>query len=572
MRICTSTLWLITILLGLSFTLPSDNKTYPKDYFRSPVGNSLRLSGTFGELRPNHFHSGIDIKGSIGQTLYAAADGYVSRIKVQKDGYGKVLYITHPEGYTTVYAHMNNFIPQLEQYIKDHQYDRQKFEIELFPGKDEWVFEKGEKIGAMGTTGSSFGPHLHFEIRDSGTEKPINPLLFGLKVADQRPPRMHQLRIYHLDDKHETLAAKTYDLVKKGDRYVVPGNPLSIGAWRTGFAVKVYDHMDGVSNWNGIYALDTYVDDELVYHFEMEDFSFSETRYLNAHLDYEERVANRAYFHRCYRMPGNRLSIYSKHKNNGVVPLYADQPSKITIVARDVAGNASTLEFRVKRGEVPKPQPRVYNYVLPYDQENAIEKYSMRVRFPKGSFYETLYLDYHANEEKSDGVYSAVHSLHDYRTPVHRYFDLAIRPTLMPDKLKKKAFIAYCGKGNRVTNYGGEWKNGMLQTRVRALGDYCIMVDETPPTIQPVIFRSDMRGYNKMTFKIGDNYPSSGRAKGLTYRAEIDGEWALMEYDEKNDLLTYYFDGRLDPGEHSLRLVVSDSQRNTKTYKGTFRR
>ncbi len=572
MRFCLSTILLFVILISFSFAVPGDEKTYPKDYFRSPVSNTLRLSGTFGELRPNHFHSGIDIKGTIGQTLYAAADGYISRIKVQKNGYGKVLYLTHAEGYTTVYAHMNNFTPQLEQYIKNHQYDREKFEIELFPGKDEWVFKKGETIGAMGTTGSSFGPHLHFEIRDSKTEKPINPLLFGLTVADKQAPRMHQLRIYHLDDKHEALDAKTYDLVKKGDRYVIPGNPLTIGAWRAGFALKVYDHMDGVSNWNGIYALDTYVDDELVYHFEMKDFSFSETRYLNAHLDYGEQVANRAYFHRCYRMPGNRLSIYSQAANDGVVTLYADQPSKITMVARDVAGNTSKLEFQVQRGEVPRPEPRAYNYVLLHDQENAIEKYSMRVSFPKGSFYETLYMNYTADEEKSDGVYSAVHSLHDYRTPVHRYFNLAIRPTLLPDKLKDKAFIAYCGKGERVTNYGGEWKNGMLHTRARALGDYCIMVDKTPPTVKPVIFRSDLRGYNKMTFKIGDNYPSSGRAKGLTYRAEIDGEWALMEYDAKNDLLTYHFDGRLDPGKHSFRLVVSDSQRNTKTYKGTFLR
>lgn len=563
-----SFLFFAAFLLVFGFT--GDRKSYPEDYFRSPIHVNLRLSGTFGELRSNHFHSGIDIKGAIGQTLYAAADGYLSRIRVEKDGYGKVMYITHPNGYTTVYAHMNNFTPVLEQYIKDHQYKKKQFEVELFPSKEQFVFKKGEKIGAMGTTGSSFGPHLHFEIRDSRTEEPINPLLFGLQVADTRPPRMHQLRVYSLNDKLETLQAETHDLVWKGDHYGLAGEALAVGAWRAGFALKVYDHMDGVSNWNGIYELEAYADDELIYGFDVERFSFSETRYLNAHLDYGQQVSNRAYFNRCYRLPGNRLSIYKRQINDGVVKLYKDKPVKITMIARDIAGNESRLEFFVKRAEIGEVPKRNYNYLLPYEEANVIDNYDVRVHFPKGSFYENLYMEYHHMEDRSFSVYSEVHSLHNPETPVHRYFDLAIRPTLMPDDLKPKAFIALCGPGNRVTNCGGKWENGMLKTKVRGLGDYCIMVDETPPTIRPISFQANMKGYNKMSFKIEDNYPSSGRAKGLTYTATVDGKWILMEYDEKNDLLIHHFDGRLDPGSHELELTVSDSQYNKSVFKQKF--
>lgn len=560
-----------SILLLLAFTVrPEEAADYPTDYFRSPVGQPLRLSGTFGELRANHFHSGIDIKGAIGQTLYAAADGYVARIRVQKDGYGNCIYLQHPNGYTTVYAHMNNFAPELEAFIKEQQYKDQTFEVELFPEKDRFFFKKGAAIGAMGTTGSSFGPHLHFEIRDSRSEKPINPLLFGLEVPDRRPPRMHQLRVYALNDKLETVEAKTYDLLPKGNQYSIAGEVLTIGAWRAGFGIKVYDHMDEVPNWNGIYELKMYVDGQLVYHFDAESFSFSETRYLNAHLDYEQQVAARNYFNRCYRLPGNRLSMYGQCLNEGVVKLYKDQTTTVTIVAGDLAGNESRLEFKVRRGEVDPPAAAPYNYVLQHDEANVIDNYSINLHFPEGSFYEDLYMNYRADKERSSNIYSDVHSVHDYRTPVHRYFDIAIRPTILPDELKSKAFIAYCDERNRITNYGGAWENGMLKTRVRDLGDFYIMVDTSPPKIRPVAFQSNMKGHSKMSFRISDDYATAGNARELTYQATVDGQWILMKYDEKNDLLFHEFDGRLTPGSHELRLVVSDGLKNEAEYSATF--
>lgn len=566
-------IYALPVLLLFAFTIsPEPPADYPTDYFRSPIGQPLRLSGTFGELRSNHFHAGIDIKGAIGQTLYAAADGYVARIRVQKDGYGKVMYLQHPNGYTTVYAHMNNFSPELEAFIKEQQYRKEQFEVELFPEKNRFFFKKGEAIGAMGTTGSSFGPHLHFEIRDTKSERPINPLLFGLKVPDRRAPRMHQLRVYALNEKLETIEATTYDLIKNGNTYSLTNDVLTIGAWRAGFAVKVYDHMDEVPNWNGIYDLKMYVDEELVYHFDAETFSFSETRYLNAHLDYEERVTSRSYFNRCYRLPGNRLSMYNSHRNEGAVKLFQDQARTITIIASDLAGNESRVSFRVRRGEVDPPPPVSYNYVLKHDEANAIETYGLKLRFPRGSFYEDLYLNYRSGKERSSNIYSDVHSIHDYRTPVHRYFDIAIRPTILPDELRSKAFIAYCDDKNRITNYGGRWEGELLKTRVRSLGDFYVMVDTTPPEIKAVNFQSNMKGSSLMRFRIGDNFSTAGNAPDLRYRATVDGKWILMEYDEKNDLLTHRFDGSLESGEHELVLTVRDALNNVKEFRAAFTR
>lgn len=567
--------WL-SLLLGtlflLSFTLDLPKK-YPTNYFRSPVNTPIRLSGTFGELRPNHLHAGIDIKGAIGQSLLAAAEGYVARIKVQEGGYGKVLYVNHPNGYTTVYAHMNKFRADIEDYVKSQQYKKEKFDIELFPPQGQFSFEKGEKIGEMGVTGRSFGPHLHFEIRDSKSEKPINPLLFGIDVKDNRRPRMHQLKVYTLNKKLETTTTKSFSLVQKGGGYGIKGDTLYIEGWRVGFGLKVYDHMNGVSNWNGIYALHTSVNDAPVYNFEMETFSFGETRYLNAHLDYEEQVSKKSYINRCYSLPGNRLSIYNDKVNSGVVNLSQHKAQKVTMVAKDVEGNQTKLNFWIKRKATGSSTKRaVYNYILSYKEENVINNNAVKLRFPKGTFYENIYMRYQSEKSGRKNTFSSMHQIHDYKTPVHKYFDLSIRPNTIPENLRKKAFIAYYNKKNEVTSYGGKWENGFLKAKVRNLGNYCIMVDNTPPTIQPISFRSDMRGRSKMTFKIKDNFDTSGRARGLRYRATVDGKWILMEYDAKNDLLIHRFDGHITSGQHELKIVLTDDRGNRTIYERGFRR
>lgn len=566
------TILLLTLGFAINSTKPA--KTYPQEYFRSPIDQTIRLSGTFGELRPNHLHSGIDIKatgGKNGQPIYAIADGYIARIKVQSGGYGNALYLVHPNGYMSVYAHLQNFERKVDTYIKKTQYEKQSFNVDQYLNGETFRVKKGEKIGNLGTSGRSFGPHLHFEIRDNSTQKPINPLLFGLKMEDDMRPRLHNVKIYHLNDKMETIGTKIHSLVKKGGgKYGVKGDTLTIGAWRAGFGIKAYDHHNGVNNWNGIYALEIYQDGALIHSFDMETFSFGESRYINAHIDYAEQKLNKAYYNRSYKLPGNRLSIYDK--NEGIVTLHKGKAAKIKVVALDIDGNKSVLDFWVKRKEVIPANSGNYNYSLLYDKTNTINTGVMKAVFSKGTFYENAYLNYQTSADNSDGVYSDMHHLHDESVPVHKYFDLSIQGDRIPEHLRAKAFIAHCDSKQKVASNGGKWKAGYLTAKVRSLGDYCIMIDDTRPIIEPMSFRNDMTTRSKMTFKITDNTKTTGKARGLSFNATIDGKWILMRYDEKNDLLIHELDERTPKGEHTLKITVRDDRGNKNVYQRQFRR
>lgn len=566
---------LLTILLltvGFAINTRKVTKAYPQDYFRSPIDQPIRLSGTFGELRPNHLHAGIDIKakdGKNGQPIYAIADGYVARIKVQSGGYGNALYLVHPNGYMSVYGHLQNFEKKVTDYVKKTQYEKQSFNVDLYLNGQTFPVKKGEKIGNLGTSGRSFGPHLHFEIRDNKTQKPINPLLFGLKMQDDIRPKLHNVKIYHLNDKLETIDEKIHSLVKKGGgKYGIKGDTLAIGAWRAGFGIKVYDHHNGVSNWNGIYALEMYQDGNLIHAFDMETFSFGESRYINAHIDYGEQKINKAYYNRSYKLPGNKLSIYEK--NEGVVTLHKAVPSKIKVVALDVDGNKSVLEFWVKRAEVTPSDSGGYNYAMLYDRTNTIDNGSMKAVFSKGTFYENAYLNYSTSQDNSDDIYSDMHSLHNVSVPVHKYYNLSINADALPENLRRKAFLAFCDEKNRVYNAGGKYKEGFITGKVRSLGDYCLMIDDVRPTITPISFRKDMTGRSKMTFKIKDDMPTTGKGRGLSFKATVDGKWILMQYDEKNDLLIHRFDNRIPKGEHTLKITLKDDRGNRSTFERSF--
>jgi hypothetical protein len=566
------------VLLSLAFTIyfPKTKGSYPKHYFQPPVAHTLLLSGTFGELRPNHLHAGIDIKsskGAAGDPVFAAGAGYISRIKIEASGYGNSLSIAHPNGYTTVYAHLEKFTDELEAYIRQQQYALRSFEVELQPDEKAFPVSQGEQIGIMGNSGSSNGAHLHFEVRETSTQNPINPLLFGFNVTDNIPPKMHSLKVYSLNEKREEKGDVTFNLVKAGNDFRIKGDTITIGAWQAGFALKVYDHLDRVSNWNGIYELNMYQNDSLVYDFDLESFAFDESRYVNAHCDYEERVTKNSYFNRCYTLPGNRLSIYKRQVNYGVIKLQEKKAQKITIIAWDVTGNSSKLEFWTKRGPVPaQAKQEVFNYILPYNEGNMIRTEGIYLHFPQGILYENLYLKYQSTPDRSHGYYSNVHHLHNSITPVHDYFDIGIRPTFsIPAELKPKVFVAYC-EGGSVVNCGGRWVDGLLRAKARELGDYAIMADVTPPVIKPIAFSTNMKGFNKMVFKITDNIETAPNVENMTYVAKVDGEWLLMEYDKKNKTITHRFDERTTPGEHQIRLVVQDAVGNETVYESKFER
>ena len=569
----------ITLLLMISaLTVAfrnSENSLYPVGYFRSPIDGPIQLTATFGELRPNHFHAGLDIRGPEGTPLYAIADGYVSRIRVQASGYGNSIYITHPNGYTSQYAHLSRFNPEIAAYVKKMQYDQERFEVDLRPSSAVFPLKKSDRIGATGNTGGSRGAHLHFEIRDTKTDELVNPMLFGFKVNDTTAPRMYEVKAYGLNTQHETLGSKIYTVIKpKGAKnYKVKGDTLTVTSPRAAFGLKVYDFMNGMNNKNGIYSLRLYRNDTLSYQFDMENFSYGDTRYLNAHLDYEEQIARNSYFYRSYVLPGNCLPIYKQRLNDGVVALRPGKATKITLMATDIAGNRSKLIFWVKyKAPATTPEKGDYAQKLPYHQNADFESDGIQVRFREGTFYENVYFKYHKSRVAAKNVFSALHHLHRARTPVHDFFPLALRPdSVLPAHLQRKAFIGQRRSNGGATNCGGTWKaDGWMHTEIRSLGDYCIMTDTVPPWITPSKFQYDMKTLKRMSFKISDNYAVAPNVKGLQYRAYIDGKWVLMEFDAKSSLLYHWFDAKLPEGEHELCLHVSDALGNERVFEGKF--
>ncbi len=548
-----------------------EKEVHPKDYFSSPIASAIRLTGTCGELRPDHFHTGLDIDGKVGDAVFAAADGYVETIKVMPNGYGNILFVRHPNGYLTGYAHLDRFSPEIQQYVRKNQYEHERFEMELKPPADMFKVHKGQQIAYLGNSGSSSGPHLHFEIR-SPSGKAVNPLLCGIPVKDDIAPDIRDMKVYFLNDKREVMDSKALPLQKdKLGNIGLEGDTIRIGAARIGFGVKTYDRSTGLKNDNGVYVVALFSDDQLAFQWTADEFDFDDSRYLNAHIDYPAKQRYGAWYHRCFTLPGDFLTNYTRTSSMGAIVLDPDKPTKITLKISDALGNTRTLNFWALRDisvlETFITAP--YQFLMPFDSENHIDLEGFSMAMPKGALYETVQLQYKMEEDSSGGIYSPIHHLHNPQTPLHKPFDLQIKPTRLPDRLRSKAVIANRNSG-RPDNCGGTWQGEWLSTRTRSFGDYCIMADTIPPRISPVIFAADMRKKSTMAFRIMDNFAISGTAANFTFRGTIDGKWVLFEYDKKRNRITYVFDEQVGKGEHTLRITAKDDRSNEGVFEGKF--
>ncbi len=551
-------------------TIDPETPTVAPSPFISPVHRSISISGTFGELRPNHFHAGLDIKsanGSSGEPVYAVAKGFVARIKISAYGYGRALYIQHPNGYTSVYAHLDRFIPAIEQYIMKEHYKRQRFEMDLSISPNTFPVSQDQHIAYLGNSGSSTGPHLHFEVRNSMSEEVLNPLLYGIKPTDQIAPKMYSIKLYGQSQGNaipmmtlpvKNLEAGGFDLEQ--DTLLINGDQAAI-------AIKAYDQSLNSSQRLGVYGIKLYADDVLTYEFEMNTLSFDEMRYSNAHRDYEEQVKRKQVYHRLFRLPGNKLPIYKQTGEDGWITLQQQEVLKVKIESYDQSGNASFLQFYIKQADGPPPSSPYGSDFIAFDKLYIKEESSMKLEIPANALYADLYLDYEANP--SDNTYSQIYKIHDSTSPLHRSFTLSIKPEHFPSSLRKKATIVSV-RGDSYTNQGGKWDGEWLKTKINSFGRFAIVVDTLPPSIKAVHFKTDMKKSNFMRFKISDNFGVSGEADELTYNAYIDGAWVLMQLDSKTDMITHHFDHRTAPGKHTLRLSVRDDRGNERSFVQTF--
>jgi murein DD-endopeptidase MepM/ murein hydrolase activator NlpD len=557
----------VSILLLSFVKFDNDKSVFPVDFFQSPVSFPIHLAGTFGELRSNHFHTGIDIKAtsnSIGDPVFAAADGFISKITILGSGYGKSIQIQHANGYSTLYAHMDHFTPQLDSLVRKYQYDLELFEIEITTKPNEYPINKGQQIGVIGMTGNTSGPHLHFEIRKTDKNEACNPLLFGLVTEDNLTPFINGLKIYGFEG-DDVITTKTMELSTKSPSLAIK-DTITVNYDTISFGVVTYDR-SLFSGRNGIYKFWVEKDSTKIFGFEMNKIAFSQSRYINSHLDYFSFINDGRYFNRTYLQSGNELNIYDKGLASSKIVLDTIA-SKISLNSQDVYGNNCKVEFFIKKG-IQKDstiKSKIFNYKIPFDEESILKNDEAITFIPKSTFYENMKLNYQVMEDSSYGLYSNVHAMLDKNTPIHKPITIKIKPRNIPDSLKSKAYIGFCDDRGKLVSYGGIWDGDYLSTQFDVLGKYCIMIDNIPPTIIPSNFKQDLTKATKFSFEIKDNIKCAAKTGKIRYKATIDGKWILMEYDEKRSAITYKLDGSIPKGMHTLQIIAEDNRSNFSVF------
>ncbi len=559
--------FLVPILLCCFTTSLFSQSNYPQNEFRSPLDIPMVLAGTFGELRSNHFHSGIDIKTQQRQGLpvYAIGQGTVTRIKISHWGYGKALYIAHPNGYTSVYAHLQKFGPDIEAYIKKVQYQKKSYEVEVFPEFGKLEVEKGQIVAYTGNTGGSSGPHLHFEIRNSLTEKPINPLFYGYKVRDATDPSLVGLYGYPLsNDAHVNQSAAKIQLnfSRQADGSFLADKISALGT--IGFGFTGFDRQDMAANKNGIYAVKQTINGKVYSAFDFETFSFGETRYINTLIDYEHFGKFKQRIQKCFKEDYNKLSIYKTLYQDGKLKVLEGMNYTVELLLSDFAGNETKIiipvEGAAKALKIDK-QDKVSPYFAEANKPSSYDLGLVKAFFPRNTFYEDQYLNL---EKGTDTV-----RIHDKGSAAHRNFNMTFDVSNYSKEERKQLFIARLDEDDLEANYTKTYKKGeTFNTRTRNFGLYTLAKDTVPPTVRPRNFkpREWLSNYRYLSLEIKDDLSGIN-----TYNAYLNDTWILMEYEPKRKTLTYNFDDLMTKGTQcDLKVVVTDNVGNTTTFETTF--
>lgn len=615
----------LLFLLAISLTSYSQN-VYSKDYYIFPIkpGQRNYLSAKMGELRTNHFHGGLDVKteGREGLNVHAAADGYIYRIKVSSYGYGKVLYMQHANGQRTVYAHLQRFDERIEKFVLEQQYQKESFFIELFPGANQFKFKQGEVIALSGNSGSSGGPHLHFEVRNSNDE-PLKTLRFGFKeIVDRIPPMVKELAIRTKEPNariNGMFGRIELPLVKTKHHYQVMDDIYAKGL--IGIDLYAFDRADGVHNKYGIYDLEVLVNEQVVHKHLIDRFSFFESRAIQSFTDYAHKKTNQETYQHCYIEDGNDLPFFPmKSKSNGKLMIEPGQKYKVKLKLSDVFGNTTLVLFNIIGQENTKPrfssESLSKNYVVDentfifhqtsYNEQEVAKvtaqqiDYQLKpayrigkenfyiwdlhdglpsavvigkmnkqlnfrqaipstipyfysdkqldITFKKSALYDTLYLQ---TEVRPDGF-----TIQDRTVPLFKRIVVNFRPTTTV-KNKTKTRLYYVNPRGSLSYEGGKWKGNQISLSTRTFGEYILKEDLEKPTI-----RLERYANNQLVFKVDDE--TSGMK---SYRATLNGEWLLMKFDHRKDVI---WSERLDkskPLKGNFRLVVTDEVGNEAVFE-----
>lgn len=552
-------------ILFCSCLLSFSQQKYPTDYFGNPLEIGTVLAGTFAELRSNHFHSGLDIKTQQreGLKVFATAEGHVSRIKISPWGYGKAIYIEHPNGYTTVYGHLKEFAPEIESYIKKQQYKQEKFAIELFPSKDILNVSKNQLIAYSGNTGGSGGPHLHYEIRDS-SQHPMNPMLFGYHVKDTSKPNVNSVYAYSITDSsqvnHHNNKVKIKLLKGKDGNYLAE---TVYASGTIGLGVNTYDKQDLAHNKNGVYNIKTYINGKQNYELDFKKFSFRESRHLNQLIDYSYFKKKKSRIQKLFKNESNPLSIIKNAEDYGKVTILEGEQINYKMVISDFNNNTRTITIPIlgKKEEITHFKEKIESQYYVYAHEGLnLNNDNKQVYIPKNAMYDNTPILF-----KTIG--DTIHIGQD-TFPLHKNITL----TFNTDKYSlddiSKLYVSSLGYNNK-TYYVTTYKKGKsIIGKTKYFGKFTLSSDTDKPEVKPINTQEGkwMTKSKFLHMKISDK--GSGIKK---YRGTINGKWALMEYDSKKNLLSYNFSDKVhESGENKFKLIVIDNVGNNSIFEMTF--
>ena len=538
--------------------------------YAPPLRGPLLVTGTFGELRSDHFHGGLDFRAPVGTPVYAVNDGYVSRLKTTAGGYGQAIYIDHPDGKRSVYGHLESLAPELIDTIRKIQYAREAFEVDLALDSLSFPITRGQQIGGVGNRGFSFGPHLHFEIREVAEDVPLNPLSLGFSVPDTRKPVLQRVRVYAMSDRNDTGTSITYDL----SREALP-DTISVGTPYAAVGLKAFDRQNAMPNRNGVYRASLGVDSSEHFSIIYDRIPYDKTEYLNALTDYREWQTNRSWYYLLHaRAPGALFWEGAQSgRGEGIIALQPDRPTQVTLSIADFAGNTTEAQFVLLYRPSPAPAPppaRPHAYFLPAGEASIIDTAGMYLELAADALYDDLAFEYAQLADRSALHLSDVYQLHHEQTALHGRAVLQLPPVApVPDHLREHAYIGKCDGDGQYRSVGGAWQtDGRMLARIGSFGSYAILLDTLPPTVRIERFSSDLRGQNTFSLLLEEDTGGS-----LDYRATIDGQWVLMEYDTKSGRLWHTFTGRGKGGErHEFVLRVADSRGNETTFERRFTR
>tara|TARA_B100000900_G_scaffold119191_1_gene100543 strand:+ start:26687 stop:28375 length:1689 start_codon:yes stop_codon:yes gene_type:complete len=525
----------------------------------APLEIPFSISGTFGEPRSSHFHLGIDIKtqGKEGLEVKSISSGSVSRIRISLGGYGKAIYIDHPNKTTSVYAHLKKFAPKIESYIKKFQYENETYTIQKFPKKDKLLIEKGEVIGFSGNTGGSSGPHLHFEIREKKSQKPLNPLLYNLPVNDLVRPQLQKLFIFYAQENVILNPIQPILLERVNDSLYKTAMIETSG--KIGIGIQMFDRQDYSYSRNGVYSTKVFVNGKIISHYKFDKLIINESKKLYQVIDYENYTQKRLKIFKLFNKSGNKLNFMNTLVDQGIFEVELEKSYQIIIEIEDFSGNKSTIEAFIEGTDNKIKPVELRGRLIKTDREYSFTLKNKELFFPSKTFFNDVKIELFENKDQIE--------IGPNLFPIANSFKIKFGFNEKDSLRSAQTFIAKKMKKSLVY-LPTKLEENKLIAKVNELGVYTLARDSVAPTVVPDNFKKNqwLSNYKSLNIKIDDDF--SGIKK---YRGTINGEWVLFEYEPKRKILTYDFlDKYSEKLKHNLELEVEDNVGNKKIYKTTF--